>query len=41
MRRSGGGGTCCAYKDLVHAWVDICAGDIGGKIVASGAGVGA
>ena len=35
-----GGGTCCAYKDLVRDWVDIRAGGIGGEFVAAGAGVG-
>ena len=35
-----GGGTCCSYKDLVRAWVDIRAGGIGGEVVAAGAGVG-
>ena len=35
-----GGGTCCSYEDLVHAWVDIRAGGIGGEVVAAGAGVG-
>ena len=41
-RRGGAvrGTTCCAYEDLVRAWVDICAGGIGGKVVAAGAGVG-
>ena len=33
------GATYCAYKDLVRAWVEICAGNIGGKVVAAGAGV--
>ena len=37
---SGGGGTFCAYKELVHTWVDIHAGGIGGKVVAAGADVG-
>ena len=35
-----GGGTCCSYKDLVRAWVDICAGGVGGEVVAAGASVG-
>ena len=35
-----GGGTCCSYKDLVCAWVVICAGGVGGEVVAAGAGVG-
>ena len=37
---SGGGGTCCDYEDLVRDWVDIHTGGVGGKVVASGAGVG-
>ena len=39
-RSGGGGSTCCAYKDLMRTWVDILAGGIWGKVVASGAGVG-
>ena len=35
-----GVGTYCSYKDLVRAWVDICAGAISGEVVAAGAGVG-
>ena len=35
-----GGGTYCAYKDLVRDWVDIRAGGIGGKVVAAGSDVG-
>ena len=36
----GGGGPCCSYKDLVCAWVDICAGGVGGEVVAADTGVG-
>ena len=41
-RRGGavGGSTCCAYEDLVHTWVEIRAGGIGGKVVAAGVSVG-
>ena len=41
-RRRGavGEGTYYSYKDLVRAWVDICAGRIEGEVVAAGACVG-
>ena len=35
-----GGGTYCSYEDMVHNWVAICAGGIGGEVVAVGSGVG-
>ena len=35
-----GGATCCAYEALVLAWVDICAGVVGGKVLTAGTGVG-
>ena len=35
-----GGGTCCAYEELMRVWVEICTGGIGGKVVAAGTGVG-
>ena len=34
-----GGSTCCSYKDLMHAWVGIHAGGVGGEVLAAGAGV--
>ena len=34
------GASCCSYKDLVRAWVDICAGVIGGEVVDAGDSVG-
>ena len=41
-RRRGavGEGTYYSYKDLVRAWVDICAGGVGGEVVAAGVGAG-
>ena len=40
MEERWGGGSCCAYKYLMRARVDIRAGGIGGKVVAAGDGVG-